>query len=271
MRGTRLKSTDGAGSGSGRETPTPQSEVDAGGEDVPDMSGRESFMERLDLADSLEALQRLTEELRDLMVVDHVVYHWVNNVGERYGVGTYNSDWVDRYVEKGYLFIDPVILGSARRFHPVDWNELDWSSKALQAFRKDAAEHGVGPQGLSIPIRGPSAQFALFTITSHMDPDSWKNFSVENSRDLILIAHDFNSKALDFDSGDLSPGALLSPREVSAMTLLAKGRNRAQVAEELQISEHTLRVYIETARHKLGALNTTHAVARALAQGLIVV
>jgi len=47
--------------------------------------------------------------------------------------------------------------------------------------------------------------------------------------------------------------------------------NRAQAALVLRISEHTLRVYIESARNKLGALNTTHAVARALSYGLIVV
>ncbi|MEM6409155.1 MAG: helix-turn-helix transcriptional regulator, partial [Pseudomonadota bacterium] len=38
-----------------------------------------------------------------------------------------------------------------------------------------------------------------------------------------------------------------------------------------EISENTLRVYVESARHKMGALNTTHAVARALAAGQIVV
>ncbi len=46
------------------------------------------------------------------------------------------------------------------------------------------------------------------------------------------------------------------------MTLLAMGYSRAQVAETLSISEHTLRVYIESARFKLGAMNTTHAVAQ---------
>jgi hypothetical protein len=39
----------------------------------------------------------------------------------------------------------------------------------------------------------------------------------------------------------------------------------------LSISEHTLRAYIESARFKLGALNTTHAVAKALSEGFIVV
>ena len=55
------------------------------------------------------------------------------------------------------------------------------------------------------------------------------------------------------------------------MTFLALGHSRAQVAEMLEISEHTLRAYIESARAKLGAQNTTHAVARALSRGLIVV
>jgi hypothetical protein len=49
------------------------------------------------------------------------------------------------------------------------------------------------------------------------------------------------------------------------------GYNRGQVSDMLSISEYTLRAYIESARFKLGALNTTHAVARAMAEGLIVV
>ena len=39
----------------------------------------------------------------------------------------------------------------------------------------------------------------------------------------------------------------------------------------LSISEHTLRAYIESARFKLGALNTTRAVARALAEEVIII
>jgi DNA-binding CsgD family transcriptional regulator len=49
------------------------------------------------------------------------------------------------------------------------------------------------------------------------------------------------------------------------------GLNRAQAAEGLNISEHTFRAYVEGARFKLGALNTTHAVARAIALGLVTV
>ncbi|SDM01167.1 response regulator transcription factor [Aliiruegeria lutimaris] len=87
-----------------------------------------------------------------------------------------------------------------------------------------------------------------------------------------LVKHELNKRALEFEhKGDCAPTIMLSPRELSAMTYLAKGMTRAQAAHEMDISEHTLRVYIEAARHKLGALNTTHAVARALSHGLIIV
>ena len=67
------------------------------------------------------------------------------------------------------------------------------------------------------------------------------------------------------------PRAHLSPRENEALTLLALGYNRAQVAQTMSISEHTLRAHIEGARHKLRAMNTVHAVACAITSGMIIV
>ena len=89
---------------------------------------------------------------------------------------------------------------------------------------------------------------------------------------MLLIAHAFNHKALDLEP-DRTPehAQVLSPREVDAVTLLAMGYNRAQLPQALTILEHTVRVYVESARFKLGAMNTTHAVARAISRGLIVV
>ncbi len=232
----------------------------------------EEIAERLQCAKALDDLQALTENLRDHYAVEHLVYHWVNSVGERFGAGTYSTDWVDRYLEKDYLRMDPVIFGCFQRFHPVNWKQLDWSSRPAQAFLKDALSYGVGNQGYTIPLRGPNGQFALLTVNSTTTDEDWEEFIATNGRDLIILAHEFNKRALEFEAGDDAlPMPALSPRELSAITYIAKGFSRAQAADELKISEHTLRVYIETARHKLGALNTTHAVARALSCGIIVV
>lgn len=232
----------------------------------------DGLIERLESAEGLEDLQILIEELRDSYGVDHIVYHWVNSNGEQYGCGTYDLEWVNRYVEKGYLRVDPVVVGCYQRFHPVDWKRLDWSSKAARALMQDAIDYGIGNQGFSIPLRGPNGQFALFSLSHNCNDTEWEDFTVTNRRDLILIAHYFNQKALEFEPGRTPEASQsLSPREIEAMTLLAVGYSRAQAADTLSISEHTLRVYVESARHKLGALNTTHAVARALSRGVIVV
>lgn len=230
------------------------------------------MQEALNQATTLEELQHAAESIRDEYQVDHVVYHWVNSVGERFGCGTYTSDWVDHYLEKDYLYIDPVVIGCFNRFDPVSWKQLDWSSKGAREMLRDAVAFGIGPQGFTVPIRGPKGQYALFTLADSRNDADWEALIDARKKELIIVSHAFNQKALELEERVFSlETAHLSPRERSTLTLLAKGKNRAQAAQELEISENTLRVYVESARHKMGALNTTHAVARALAAGQIVV
>ncbi len=232
----------------------------------------DQFLKTLEQADALEQIQELIFGLRNHFQVDHLVYHWVSRDGEQYGCGTYDPVWVQRYVDKEYLRIDPVVQGCFQRFDPVDWKRLDWSTKAAREFREDAIAHGVGNQGFSIPIRGPSGQLALFTASHSTDDETWAEFMATHQRDWILIAHYLNQKALDLEKARTpEPVRTLSPRECDALTYLGMGYSRGQVADLLSISEHTLRAYIESARFKLGAFNTTHAVARAVSEGLIVI
>ena len=136
----------------------------------------------------------MIERLRDALSVDHMIYHWVNSKGASTGVGTYSDEWRDRYLSSGYVRIDPVVLGGIRGFHPVDWKRLDWSSKAAKQFQADAIAHGVGNQGMSIPIRGLHGQFALFTASHNCSDEHWANFIEEGRPDLILLAHFFNKR-----------------------------------------------------------------------------
>lgn len=232
----------------------------------------DTVFQQLERAKALEELFAIATAIRDALPVSHVVYHWVNTSGQQYGCGTYDPAWAQRYQDREYLRVDPVIAACYGRFHPVDWRTLDWSGKPARMFLLDAKEHGVGHQGYSIPIRGPLGQFALFTVSDHRNDADWTAFTEENRRLLILLAHAFNAKALELEPGRTEPAtAPLSPREVDSMTLLAMGYSRAQVAQTLHISEHTLRAYIESARLKLGAQNTLQAVARAMSRGMIVV
>lgn len=230
----------------------------------------EHFLEGLHRASDLDALQTLITDLRGVYDVEHLVYHSVKNTGQQYAALTYAPEWVDHYVSESLEKVDPVVQGCFQRFTPVDWKRLDWSGKPARALLGEGIAAGLGNQGFSLPIRGPSGQFALFTVNAKSNDDTWIKFTDNHLHDLILAAHYINEKALHLEGiGAAQPGQSLSPRETDVLTLLATGLSRAQAAERLKISEHTLRVYIEAARFKLGAANTTHAVANALMRGLI--
>ncbi|MEM9049698.1 MAG: LuxR family transcriptional regulator [Pseudomonadota bacterium] len=230
----------------------------------------ETLIEGLNSTDSRDGLQHLIEDMRGIYDVDHVVYHAVNLAGSPYAALTYSHEWVDHYQDNGLARVDPVVQSALRRFHPIDWNRLDWSMPAARRLRREATDCGLGSQGYSLPIRGPDGQFALFTVNQNSKTEQWHKFTRAYARDLLLISHYFHQKVLEVENvGEKAPGRDLSPRERDALTFLARGFGRGQIAERLRISEHTLRVYVDSARFKLGALNTTHAVAIALSSGQI--
>ncbi len=230
----------------------------------------EDLLERLQITKSIEELQVWTHELRDYFDVAHVVYHTVNREGEHVGAFTYGLEWARRYVEKEYVKIDPVVIGAARRFTPMDWKSLDWSNPKARAFAKDAAKAGIGNQGWSVPIFGPNGEFALFALNDNASDDEWNEFTQSRGKDILVVSHLVHQQAMRIINEETVGSPLdLSPREKDALTQLSLGQSRAAVANELNISENTLRAYIDSARHKLGAANVTHAVALATARGII--
>jgi len=230
----------------------------------------ETFLDVLAGSQTPNDIQSLVEGLRESYGVSNAVYHAVNLDGAPYAALTYSPKWMDHYQEQKYVQVDPVVRGALRHFHPMDWKRLDWSNKGSREFLGEAIDAGIGNQGLSIPIRGPNGQFALFTINHASSDDEWAKFSNEFKRDMMLISHYIHKQVVDIvcPEGE-RPHTALSPRETDTLKYLSLGFSRTQISEKLKISEHTLRVYIDSARHKLGALNTIHAVTTAYSQGLI--
>jgi DNA-binding CsgD family transcriptional regulator len=226
-------------------------------------------LESLGDVTDLTALSAAVAEIRDRYDVEHLVYHSVKSSGEEWAAYTYDPVWAEAYIENRLHSVDPVVLSCFNRFTPVDWKQLDWSGRPARALMGEATANGVGNQGFSLPIRGPAGQFALFTVNHRASDESWDRFTRSHLNEILLAAHYINERALALDGDGPPRRQALSPRETDALTLLAAGNNRAQAAERLKISEHTLRAYIESARFKLGAMNTTHAVANALSRGLI--
>ena len=232
----------------------------------------EAFLEALEAATCEADLQKLVEHLRDIYDVEHIVYHAINATGQQYAAFTYQPSWGLHYHNNGYENVDPVVRSAFRKFHPFDWKRLDWSNRTARRLFLEASDAGIGNQGFTVPIRGPNGQFAMLTANNNSGDDTWSRFTNDYKRDMLLISHFIHQKTMSIvDPEDDIQIADLSPRERDALRLIAAGRSRGQVADNLKISEHTLRVYLDTARTKLRAMNTIHAVSLAYKGGLITV
>ena len=97
-----------------------------------------------------------------------------------------------------------------------------------------------------------------------------QGFLVEHRTDFMLLGHFMHQRVLQM-TGLEQPQQTrpLSAREKDAMRLIARGMSRGRASEKLGISENTFRVYIDSARHKLGALNIPNAIALAVHRGII--
>lgn len=252
------------------------------------------IVERLSSIQDLSGLGGIIEAIRSAYAVDHVYYYAVSlgsdvpsfrdthggvlsrdsgiwrREGRSIGALSYSPEWIHRYFEAGYDAVDPVMRSAGAQFAPVDWRGLDWSDPTARKFFGEAYEHGVGNQGYTVPVRGPNGQFAVFAVTKSCRDEEWARLITEYGKDFMLLAHYTHQQALRLAGAEAQEAARpLSHRERDAIRLLADGRSRAQAADRLGISENTLRVYIDSARHKLGALNVPHAIALAAYRGVI--
>lgn len=219
-------------------------------------------------------LARLLRRMRDVYDLDNCIYYALNlggpRAGSEFGAMTYPEAWHSRYEAVRYRDLDPVVLAAAGGFAPVNWADLDWTGRPLRRLLSEAREFRVGNHGYTIPIHGPNGQFAMFSVSKQCPEPAWVQLLSEIAQDLLVIGHHIHRQALEMTgAAAVQPPPPLSPRERDALALMAAGRSRAQIAHRLQISESTLRVYLDSARHKLGGLNAFHAVALAVKSGSI--
>lgn len=69
---------------------------------------------------------------------------------------------------------------------------------------------------------------------------------------------------------DAKPTEMLAERELACLMWTAAGKTSAEIAEILDLSEHTVNHYLNRVTKKLDAVNRTQAVAKAIRRNLIV-
>lgn len=193
-----------------------------------------------------------------------------NDPSAPYLAVTYSSAWVEHYKARNYVNLDPVIKSGFASLLPIEWSGKRVTTPKLKQFFGEATEFGVGQSGLTVPVRGPSGDRALVTITSDAPLHVWQRELPRLKRDFQMLAYHLHQTVIRTQGLD-KPIPKLAPREIECLKWKASGKTDWETGMILGISEKTVRFYLDLARAKLNASNVTHAVAKALNQNLFLV
>lgn len=229
----------------------------------------ETIFKRIDMSGTVgEAIVAL----QDTHGVAYVTYHLAQTIGGRFDAPfvrtTYPDAWVSRYLLHGYVHVDPIIREGFSRRLPFDWREIDTDPTAHD-FLSDAAAFGVGPSGYSIPISDRARRRAILSINSDLIDHAWERLVTSNQAAWAEFAHMIHQKAVFELYGKSDPVPALSPREIECLCWTALGKDQKDIALILQLSEHTVRDYLKSARLKLGCATLSAAATRAIHLRLI--
>ena len=181
---------------------------------------------------------------------------------------TYSKDWQLRYLVRRYHEIDPIVRVGLTATAAFDWRDLRKGSPAVASFFADAAAHGVGVSGITIPVRNRPKGFALVSFASDLPDDEWKTYKLIYMSKLEVMAGIIDAAA-QVNTKLPSKHIVLSRREEQALIWAARGKTSSEIADIMNLSYGTVRSYIESARCKLSCVNLAHTVAFAVAVGLI--
>ncbi len=234
----------------------------------------ESALCAIERAKSIDQLSAMLFDWRDASGVANLVYHVVDApAGEMSNpllLLTYDDAWVKRYVDQDYFQIDPIVIAGRDGFLPIDWLTVEHGSPAARHFFAEAASHGVGRHGFTLPIRGPVGERALFSINANATDEHWCRWRFTYLRDFHVLAYYFHERAMGL--AGLRPDHVMRPlsrREQQCLQMLVDGQTPGQIAAALVLSDSAVHGYLRTARRKLDARTVEQAVAKAVRLSLV--
>jgi len=237
---------------------------------VPD---EKFLLDAFSIIESTPDMEIVITRLRDLLKVDHIVYFSSKLAASpsplsHYIRLTYPASWVKRYLQMGYIDVDPVVREGYVRTLPFDWSELKIHSALEESFWTDALAHGIGPRGFSIPVRSKRGLRGLFSLSSTRSANDWIQYKKGMQSMLIQIANRIHQRVISDLFGPDRPH--LTERELDCLRFTALGKDTVDIALILNISPYTVREYLKSARYKLDSVTSAQAVNKAVGLGLLI-
>ena len=179
-------------------------------------------------------------------------------------------EWLDRYREKNYAFIDPALATAFRSRQAFTWSSIDVpdAPKKVKTFWGEAHEMWAR-DALVVPVRGPLGELSVVNLISDDELELHADVRVT----LQALCSLYASVGESFCRGDQaevgSTVPALSRRELQCIFWMSLGKSDPETAAILGISAVTVKGYLETAKRKLEVTSRPALTLRALALGLL--
>jgi LuxR family transcriptional regulator, activator of conjugal transfer of Ti plasmids len=185
-------------------------------------------------------------------------------------IHNYPSDWVDYYISRKYMEIDPIVTRGCSLNAPFRWSEIaplyDLSTEERNYYG-EAMDFGL-IDGLGVPILGGS-NHVVFSMASDERITKIDRRLKNDRLQFIALAYAFHSIYERISQSKPACDKPLSPREAECLLWTARGKTSAEIASRLNISERTVIFHIENSKRKLKVKNRSQAAVKAIAIGFI--
>lgn len=209
--------------------------------------------------------------LRDLLKVDHITFHLLNNpsagVDNPFVRTTYPESWVSYYLLNSLSTVDPVLKRAHGTDEPFFWSDLSLEpeeARIMAAFNS----HDLGTTGYSLTHSDAHGRKSVFSL-SRRETEGWAGHIAALDDALAQIHADLHMKAVSEIIADSRGLPQLAPRECECLRFTSQGKTYSEIAIILDLSEHTVRGYLKLARVKLNCVSLAQAVAKAVRYKII--
>ena len=181
------------------------------------------------------------------------------------------DDWRQQYLRSACHKSDPIVDLAARSVLPVIWDqpsEVDGVEQAIGQVMALAQAAGL-VRGMSVPVHGLAGRFAALVVATGQPREELDRLAVLHGPELHYLALHFTVAVERCTAAPPPPAANLTQRETECLYWAAQGKTSWETAVILEVAEVTVNFHLKNVMKKLGVSNRVHAVAQAVALGLI--
>lgn len=170
------------------------------------------------IADPTRSFTVRLVQLCQTLGFDNASYAHVNtNLGMISGFATYPASWMSTYISRKLYEEDPLIIHGPAFAEPVDWTEFRLDPR-YRTFFDLFERHGLGKNGLTVPLTNPDEETGLLSVTKDCSPNEWENLTEQTLPQLRKEAQDVHEMALTLNLVKVRIGTALPnihPNEAS--------------------------------------------------------